>query len=291
MTLRHLEIFKAVSETKSFTRAAARLYITQSAVSHAIRELEEQAGTPLFDRLSKSVYLTRSGELLMQEIIPILSACSLLESHIGHLETQAPIRVVSSITIANFFLPALLRDFYGKYPDTSVQVEVLRASSAMETLRQGKADIALIEGGLPQDPFRSLVFGSCRLKVVCAPDYPVSHTVMSVEEFCAEKLLLREKGSAIRDTLDSALYLLGYTAHPHWCSVNSSALIAAAKAGLGIAVLADALVEDDLAQKHLRNLTVAELALKNDLVAVWHRDKFISGPLSALLSLIRDSKS
>ena len=71
MTLRHLEIFKAVSETKSFTRAAARLYITQSAVSHAIRELEEQAGTPLFDRLSKSVYLTRSGELLMQEIIPI----------------------------------------------------------------------------------------------------------------------------------------------------------------------------------------------------------------------------
>ena len=55
MTLRHFRIFKAVAETGSFTKAAESLYITQSAVSHAIRELEERAGTALFDRLSKSI--------------------------------------------------------------------------------------------------------------------------------------------------------------------------------------------------------------------------------------------
>ena len=54
MTLRHLYIFKAVTETKNFTKAAQRLYITQSAVSHAVRELEEYAGTPLFDKIGRA---------------------------------------------------------------------------------------------------------------------------------------------------------------------------------------------------------------------------------------------
>ena len=81
MTLRHLYIFKTVCETKNFTKAAQKLYITQSAVSHAIRELEEYAQTALFDRLSKRVQLTRSGELLLEEILTVLAACESLFSH------------------------------------------------------------------------------------------------------------------------------------------------------------------------------------------------------------------
>ena len=90
MTLRHFEILRAVAETGNFTRAAERLYITQSAVSHAIRELEEKAGTALFDRLSKSVQLTKSGRLLLEEITPILSSCEALDERIRCLEQQAP---------------------------------------------------------------------------------------------------------------------------------------------------------------------------------------------------------
>ena len=62
MTLRHLEILKAVAETGNFTKAAETLYITQSAVSHAVKELEEEAGTLLFERLKKCVRITESGK-------------------------------------------------------------------------------------------------------------------------------------------------------------------------------------------------------------------------------------
>ena len=66
MNLRHLEILEAVAQTGTFTGAAQKLYLTQSAVSHAVAELERQAGTALFDRLPRGVRLTPGGALLLE---------------------------------------------------------------------------------------------------------------------------------------------------------------------------------------------------------------------------------
>lgn len=75
MILRHLEILEAIAQTGTFTGAAKKLYITQSAVSHAVAELEKQTGTALFERLPKGVTLTRCGVSLLEESRSILSAC------------------------------------------------------------------------------------------------------------------------------------------------------------------------------------------------------------------------
>lgn len=163
ITFRHLEILREVAQTGNFTKAAQRLYITQSAVSHAIRELEEHAGTLLFDRLSKSVQLTKSGEILLEECLPILSSCEALEAHMRNLESRAPISIVSSITIATFFLPNILEQFKKEWPDIPVRVNVVSAVKAMEILRDGEADFALVEGAEPQESYRYHAFASCDL--------------------------------------------------------------------------------------------------------------------------------
>lgn len=111
MNLRHLLIFKTVVDTGSFTKAAKQLFITQSGVSHAIRELEQQANAVLFDRLSKAIILTPAGKLLLEKVIPILSLYHDLEKQIDVLEMSAPLKVVSSITIATFWLPKILKQF------------------------------------------------------------------------------------------------------------------------------------------------------------------------------------
>ncbi|TBL80501.1 LysR family transcriptional regulator [Paenibacillus thalictri] len=283
MSLRHFEILRAVAETGNFTRAAEKLYITQSAVSHAIRELEEKAGTALFDRLSKSVQLTKSGRLLLEEIIPILASCEALDTRFRCLEKLAPLHIVSSITIAAFWLPKILKAFEQDLPDIPIHVDVVSAANAIDILRDGKADIALVEGAAPQGPYLCTPFASYPLYIVCAPDYPIAHKELTLQQFCSEKLLLREKGSAIRDTLDSALYLSGYTAQPTWTSVNSLALIEAAKAGLGIAILPDVLVNEPLSQGKLISLSIQDLLLENELFAVHHRDKYMTTPLKTFL--------
>lgn len=286
MEVRQYRIFKEVAETGSFTKAAANLYITQSAVSHAVRDLEERAGTVLFDRLSKSISITESGRLLLEEVTPILAACNALDSRIGSLEKKAPVHLVSSITIAAFYLPGILRSFEASWPGLPVTVEVVPAAAAVEVLRCGKADFALIEGAVPQGPFVCEAFDSYKMHILCAPGYLPVDKMLSMEEFCGERLLLREKGSAIRDTLDSTLYLAGYTAYPSWTSVNSTALIKAAEAGLGLTVLPDLLVGNELREERLLTVQAEGLELKNELLVIRHREKHMTAPLRSLLELI-----
>ena len=286
MEVRQYRIFKEVAETGSFTKAAANLYITQSAVSHAVRDLEERAGTVLFDRLSKSIRITESGRLLLEEVTPILAACDALDSRIGSLEKKAPVHLVSSITIAAFYLPGILRSFEASWPGLPVTVEVVPAAAAVEVLRCGKADFALIEGAVPQGPFVCEAFDSYKMHILCAPGYLPVDKMLSMEEFCGERLLLREKGSAIRDTLDSPLYLAGYTAYPSWTSVNSTALIKAAEAGLGLTVLPDLLVGNELREERLLTVQAEGLELKNELLVIRHREKHMTAPLRSLLELI-----
>ena len=286
LTLRHFTIFKAVADTGSFTKAASRLYITQSAVSHTIRELEEYTHTVLFDRLSKKVQLTAGGRLLLEEVLPILSACDALDERIRSLEQSAPLRIVSSITIATARLPGILKELKKTQPRLPVYVTVVRAAEAAEILRKGDADIAFVEGAKPQGPFCFIHFSGYGLQPVCAPDHPLPSPVLSPDAFCQEPLLLREPGSAIRDALDSALFILGFTARPMWTSVNSTALLEAAKAGLGITVLPEMLVKAEIEKGTLRTIQIQGLSLKNDMLAVYHKNKHLTPGLKALLSLL-----
>lgn len=299
MTFRHLQILRAVADNRSFTKAAAQLYITQSAVSHAIRELEEMTGTALFDRSSKKVSLTACGRLLLRESLPVLASCENLEKRMKELEKDTPVKLASSITIAAFWLPGIIRGLEEKHPGIQTEVEVVSASNAIKLLEKGEVDAALIEGVIPEGPYESFTFDSYSLRAVCAPGYitdirveeqsgvtgrkPELRKSVSPAGLCREKLLLREKGSAIRDTFDSAMLLKGCTSHPVWVSVNSLALIEAAKAGLGITVLPDILVENELRAGSLTELEIEGISLSNEMHVIYHRDKYLTESLQELL--------
>lgn len=290
MNLRYLEILEAVAEAGTFTGAAKCLYLTQSAVSHAIAELERQTGSALFDRLPRGIRLTPCGALLLEEATSILRTCRELDQRMDRLEEAAPVNVVSSITIASFWLPNILRRLQAQRPGLRVQVRVVSAAAAIDVLRKGEADLALVEGVEPDGPLLSLRFGSYRLLAACAPGYQLPDRALKPQELCALPLLLREPGSAIRDKLDSTLYLVGQTARPVWESVNSTALLEAAKAGLGITVLPELLLKGPIAQGQLHNVRLDGMDLENAVLAVRRQNKSVSRNLLAVLEAIQDSK-
>ncbi len=171
INIRYLEILEAIEQTGTFTGAAKKLHITQSAVSHAIAELEQQAETALFDRLPRGVCLTRCGISLLEEARSILTACHNLDKRISRLEECTPINIVSSITIASFLLPPILSRLKNSFPSLKVNVRVESANSAMDILKSGEADICFWEGIEPQGAFRTILLGSYKLCVACAPTF------------------------------------------------------------------------------------------------------------------------
>lgn len=287
MVIRYLEILEAVAETGSFTGAAKKLYITQSAVSHAVAELEKQAGTALFERYPKGVALTFCGASLLEESRSILSACRNLDRRIPHLEENTPVNIVSSITIASFLLPDLLKQLKGAFPDLQISVRVASANTAIDILKRGKADIAFWEGVAPQGDFQTILLGSYQLCAACAPDFYLSEQAITPRQLCQYPLLLREQGSAIRDTLDNVLALASLKAAPVWESVNSLSLIKAAEAGLGITILPERLLSDSLLLKKLRLIRLEGMEMENQMLALFHKEKYITKPFQILLDSLK----
>lgn len=285
MTIRHLRVFQAVCAAGSVTGAAGALYMTQPAVSRAIRELEEETGLALFDRLSHRLCLTPTGALYLEKAGRLLALYGELEEGAKAMECRAPLRLGSSITIANYHLPPLLRRFAARCPDTPVRVTVERAAAVLVLLEEGSVDMAFVEGIAADGPFRRFVFSHYELLTVCAPDHPCAGASLPLERLAGEDWLLREKGSAVRETFDSALLLRGLAVEPTWTSVNSQALVQAAMAGLGLTILPDRLVEEELRRGTLAQVKVEDCVLRNTNALLVHRDKGFTEPMEILREL------
>ena len=287
MTIRHMRIFLEVCRTMNVTRAAENLYMTQPAVSHVIAELEKEAGCPLFDRISRRIYLTEAGRIFLEKARQILELHEELSAGFPALTGQAPLRIGSGITIANFHLPTILRRCRRLDGFPSVRVTVDQAGRIEEALLNSELDVALIEGVVRHPHLIRQPFSSYDMAAFCAPSHPLAtRSPLSLDDLLTAELLLREPGSAIRDAFDSALLLRDRCAEPAWTSVNSPALAAAAREGLGVAVLPACLTEADVAAGRLVRLEVEGLTLRNQNQLVVHRDKTITPPLRLFMEAV-----
>ncbi|HYE39265.1 MAG TPA: LysR family transcriptional regulator, partial [Ramlibacter sp.] len=176
MELRHLRYFDALAETLNFTRAAERLHVTQSTLSHQIRQLEEELGAPLFDRGGKRVRMTEAGEILRSHMTPALEQIDL-----GLQALRAPaeavtvrIRLGTTPSFNTQMVPQCVATLLKSYPGIQVAVEELAASQILKRLRSGHLDMAVSyppgEGG---DLWFEPLYNE-ELRLLVAGDHPLA---------------------------------------------------------------------------------------------------------------------
>ncbi|CAK7084509.1 LysR family transcriptional regulator [Tissierella carlieri] len=289
MNLRHLRIFKAVCEEESITKASEKLFMTQPAVSHAINELESYLGICLFDRISRRLYLNETGKLFLAKVIKLLDLYDDLEQNSKELEDNATIKIGSSITIASFILPKVIANFEAVCNNTSTKVIIDNARNIENMLLNNEIDLGLIEGVIYKEELMRIPFSNYESAVICSPQHKFAlEKSIDVNSLIKERLLLREKGSAIRDVFDSALLLHNITVNPEWTSVNSQALIYAVKQNLGISVLPKILVERELINGEILEVKVNDLELASVNHIVLHKDKIQTKNYKILIEIIRN---
>lgn len=142
--LQQLEQFVALARARNFTRAAAELNLSQSALSRAIQRLEEQVGQPLFERKPREVVLTDLGELLLErakEVLELVDDTFLLLSDASR---HGRVRLGAIPTIAPYFLPTLLRSFSQAHPDISILVQEDTTENLLKRCSHGEIDLAIL---------------------------------------------------------------------------------------------------------------------------------------------------
>lgn len=271
MTIRHLKTFCAVCEEGGITRAAEKLCVAQPSVSQTIGELERYYGVSLFDRVGRRLVLTPEGERLRVKAQEAIASFSEFEEAARDTKARHIIRIGSSVTAGQMVLPRLITAIETTLDCAECRAIADSAAAVEQLVEEGSLDFALVEGSVSRALAAEAVFFD-RLLAVCSAETKIKKT-LSPSELVSLPLLLRRRGSASRDLLDERLSALGLKAQPKLSSSSNSVLLAAAREGLGVAVLPEALVAADLSAGRLKEVRIQGLELSRRWFAVRRRDK------------------
>ena len=145
MTLRHLYIFIAVYQEMSITKAAERLHLAQPRVSQAVKELEEEYGVRLFERLNRKLFVTEKGERLYDYAVHLLELSQEMEEDLLSSGNGGRIRLGSSITAGAFLVPERAARFQEHYPECRLEVSVQNSGKVIRQVLKNELDLGVIE--------------------------------------------------------------------------------------------------------------------------------------------------
>jgi LysR family transcriptional regulator for metE and metH len=175
LELRHLRLVVAVAEEGSVTAASRRLHVTQSALSHQLRDAEEKIGAPLFLRLSKRMVPTSAGERLLQSARTVLGELERTHREIGNGGSDAGlIRLSTECYTCYHWLPALLKEFRKKYPKVEISIDAGATHDPLAALREGRLDVGVVSGEVRDNALRVENLFEDDLLVVMAPDHKLA---------------------------------------------------------------------------------------------------------------------
>lgn len=196
-TLRQLKTFAVVARRLSFSRAAEELYLTQPAVSEQIKQLEAHAGSALFEKLGKKIFLTDAGQEMVQYSADIIDQFARAEEAMLRVRKSAGNRLkVGMITAGGYLFPHLIGTFMRRHPGIELEVAVQNRQELLQRMDDNLTDVVVLVGDSKNPLIRCTPFAPHPFVIVAAPDHPLAgERSVPLSALASERFLVREKGS------------------------------------------------------------------------------------------------
>jgi DNA-binding transcriptional LysR family regulator len=292
LDLYKLEIFNTVAIEGSFSRAAARMSLSQPAVSQHMRDLETSLDVELFVRGYRGVTLTASGETLLDYTRCILRLLGEAESAIRHLNQLEAGQIALGATpgAGVYLLPGWMQTFHERFPNLATSLRTDTTSQILRAIREKEIAIGFVEGEFSaQPPLRSQVLRDIDLFVVVYRGHAWwSRQVIQLDELAGQAFISRPIGSHTRAWIDQALNNAGVQARIVAEFDNPEAIKQAVASGMGITILPEWGLQEQSAGHDLRSLPVQGVDLRRTLKLVWNEEAPFKPAARAFLALLMD---
>ena len=250
-------VFKEVAETGNISLAAKNLYISQSAVSQSIKQLEVALQARLFSRSPRGVTLTGEGQMLYEYVRSALSLLSTGEDKLSQAQQLllGTLVIGASDTVTSFFLTHYLDAFHRLHPGIRLKIVSGRSAKVLSLLKSGVVDIAFASS--PADKTNLLDFPCFETHsvFVAGSNYPCDFDhVYTLQEIAAFPLILLERKASSRVFLEQYFLKRGVTLTPEIELSSRSLLVDMAAIGLGVAGVTEEFVKRDLEHGSIRVL-------------------------------------
>jgi LysR family transcriptional regulator for metE and metH len=292
LEIRHLRLVAAIAETGSVTRAGNRLHLTQSALSHQLRDAEEQLGAPLFERKNRQMALTAAGERLLQSARAVLEELERAEKEIregnGTDAAKGVLRLSTECCTVYHWLPARLKLFQRKFPAVEFQLEIEATDNPFEALLEGKLDLAIVCTPIRDRRIRYTPLFEDEMVVIVPPEHRLAgKSYVAAADLADETLFLippKEDSLVLMNVLAPA----GVSPRRVQQVTLTEAIIEMVSGGLGVAALPKWAVAPQLASGDLIGLPLTEQGFRRTWSAAQLRNKHAPAYLEEFIRLLRE---
>ena len=286
--LDYYRIFYETARYSSFSTAAGRLYISQSAISQCIHQLEDDLNVQLFVRTRKGVSLTNEGKILFMKVENAINSIEQGESQLErlrHLES-GELRIAAGDTITTHFLLKYLEDFHATYPDIRIEMANSYSSQMLTLVKEGKADLAFVN--MPMED-EELTFEEC-LEIndifVCGSDLETKASY-SWEEVAGLPLILIEKNASSRHFLEKNFNEKNISLNPQIEVAVHDLLIRFASIHLGISCVIEQFASEELEKGIIKRIPLDPPLPKRSIGCAYLKNAPLSYAAKAFLDLIK----
>jgi DNA-binding transcriptional LysR family regulator len=285
-TLRQLEVFLAVARGESVSRAAGELAMSQSAVSSALADLEQQFEIQLFDRIGKRLQLSNLGRALRPRAEALHAEAVGLEQAFEQHSAVGHLRVGATLTIGNYVVVPLMAAFMREHPGASVSLEIANTYEIARMVTNFEIDVGLVEGELQQPDLDVTRWREDELVVFCAPSHPfAAKRALTDDDLRKAQWIVREPRSGTRQAFDHALHGLLHELHISLELQHTEAIKSAVIAGLGVGCVSRIAVADEIRHGTLHACAVPKRDFRRHFFFVLHKHKYRSAGIQHWLEV------
>jgi len=278
MDIRHLEYFVEVARCKSFTKAARNLYITQPTISKMVKQMEDELGVVLFERLAKSVEITDAGKAIYLQVQNIVNSFHNLSSELEAIVNvkRGNIRIGLPPMVGSSFFPQIMGMFCEAYPNITIQLWEDGAKKVAEDVANGSLDIGVTLLPLQEDIFDSFPFVRDDLKLVVHTSHPLAQSsAATLAELAGEDFILFHENFLLHDRIINECMHAGFKPRVHYEGSQWDFVCEMVAANLGIALLPSRICRG-LDEKRVSIISLTEPVIPWNLAMIWRKDRYLS---------------
>ena len=203
MELREMRSFCAAARLRSISRAGNYLGIGQPSVTNHIKRLEEELGTPLFDRIKRPIQLTPVGSVFYQRVASLVEEIDQIVSSVSKAEDEGPVRLASTNGIISHTLLGSVDSFLSRYPNVHLRIQSRAKREVLQMVKEGEVDFGIVPGLQRDEGFNfQALFPYERVLLV-----PINHPLLEVNPISLDQiaqwpLILMGRGTATRTLLE-----------------------------------------------------------------------------------------
>ncbi|MBE7517567.1 MAG: LysR family transcriptional regulator [Chloracidobacterium sp.] len=291
MNLDTLKVFCDLVDLESFSLAAERNFITQSAVSQQIRALEKKFNKRLLERVRgrREVKLTGAGEVFYRESKKVLAAYGEMQENmrgaVGRI--GGTVRVATIYSVGLYELPAKVREFMTKYPAAKIDLEYLRTTKVVRDVLDGKVELGVIAFPEPKRGLTIVPMPENRLVVIAPPGHPLSkRKELKVTDLSGEDLVHFQRDMPTRKMMERTFKQNGIEVRKVAEFDNIETIKRAVEAGFGLAVVPEPSVIEEQRNNALAVIRLAEDYWKRSVGVIHRSDKSLSLAAKKFIKLL-----